>query len=202
MNIRYFKQIADLENKKPLYDQIFIGTRNAANSEHLVDFIQIHLHGEVPHNMPGTLKKIILTGIMVSQGKVSKFERSFRPELIEKNIERHQRLDYADLYAEINDLAALVQKDLIGSLINTFDPLFKDNAFVSWWNTDAAENELIKPEEVSVDDKSAIIASAFAGQIVHDLMLKSLEKYFKAYLAAWMSKVDFEKSFCDCNTAN
>ncbi len=162
--------------------------------------MQINFHGEIVHNHPGLVQKIVLTGVMVSQGKVCKFERGYRPDQLESNIESHQKIDYTELHTVINTLSSLVQKDLISSLINTFDPLFKDNNFVSWWNSHADDNEVIKPEEVAVEDKTAVIATAHAGKIVHDLMVETLEKYCKDYLAKYLKKISFEKSLCECES--
>lgn len=68
---------------------------------------------------------------------------------------------------------------MIGCLINTANPLFKDKAFLSWWNDQADDNEVIKPEEVTVEDKTAVIATAHVGEILHDMMIETLENYCK-----------------------
>lgn len=200
MQINNFKAHADLENKTQFKERIFIGTKNIYSPDNFVDFLQINFHGEIAHNSPRLIQKIVLTGVMVSQGKVCKFERGYLPEQLEHNIERHQKIDYTELHSGINALSALVQKDLLGGMINTFDPLFNDTSFVSWWNSHADDNEVIKPEEVTVEDKTAVITTAHAGKIVHDLMIETLEKYCEEYLESHLKKVSFEKSLCACES--
>lgn len=200
MNINDLKASAKLENKAKHLERIFVGNKSACRPQHFVDFLQINVIAEMATHLAGSVEKIVLSGVMVSEGKVCHFEQSYQPGQLDDSIEHHQKIDYTTLHAGINALSYLVQKDLIGCLINTANPLFKDKAFVAWWNDQADDNEVIKPEEVTVEDKTAVIATAHVGEILHDMMIETLENYCKSNLVKYQKKISFEKSLCECES--
>lgn len=188
MKINEIKQHIEkaLEVDSKLKTETVLATKKIKQPESGIDWALIEVVAVSTDDSDSGISKIQVRGSMLHKGKIADFSRSYRPAMVEASIKRTLEIDYHELYSDINELSAMIQKDLLSSQITTFSPLFEDQAFKSWWNNHFDIEVITAIETTSVpenhEDTTILIVSANLASTIYDFMVTAMTSYYKAII--------------------